>query len=370
MILNIDSIDKESFFIKSGLINDIPCYLINPNLTKVSWSQDNLIFRSSIWDFSGNLLSAGFKKFFNFSESPHLYPDPEKFSNWQVIEKIDGSLMICDFINNELSVRTRGTFSYKSLDNFYDFEIAYQKYNILSLCKNEPQYSFLFEIVSPNNKIIFNYGPDINIYLIGVINKNDYSILEQDKLDYIAKKFNFKRPKRYKFNNLAEMISDVKEWRRQEGVVLYYGPKENNLLKFKADYYIFLHKIKNKLNSKESLLDLFLDLNEPSYSYFYKYISDEFDFEIAKSSEETILKIIKAKEEIDLILHSLNRFVENRKVLSRKQFAIDALRTYKESPFKILTSLCFKVWDNKEINNEDKKKLYIEFLNKEENART
>jgi hypothetical protein len=50
--------------------------------------------------FLFEVLSSGFPKFFNAGEKPDAYPNPDKYKDWTIGTKIDGSLMNVDFVND------------------------------------------------------------------------------------------------------------------------------------------------------------------------------------------------------------------------------------------------------------------------------
>jgi hypothetical protein len=65
--------DFVPFKVKYGKINGKKCYLVCPDKGEdVEWSSDTLIFRSSVWDDEGELISAGFKYFVNNGQSPEI----------------------------------------------------------------------------------------------------------------------------------------------------------------------------------------------------------------------------------------------------------------------------------------------------------
>ena len=187
MKINFNDYDLENFLIKEGTFCGIPCKLIQPNHIGTKFTQKNKIFRSSLWDLEGNLISAGFPKFVNFGENPENFPVPTSLNNCKILEKIDGSLCICDYVNGHFSSRTRGTFEYKQLENYKDFEYCFQNNpNIEKWIKSNSNYTLLFEITTPNMKIVIDYGDIPQLRLIGCVNKDDYSLLNQYQLDVIG----------------------------------------------------------------------------------------------------------------------------------------------------------------------------------------
>jgi hypothetical protein len=164
MKVNLPS-NEENFNITSSLICGVEGHLITPKLD-AKWSKDNLYYRSLILDKKGKVLSSGFPKFFNFGEQRECYPEPTEYFDWQITEKVDGSLVICDYIKKQFNMRTRGTFSFTTQPNFKDFELLTIKYpKVIDFLKKNKNISLLLEIVTPNNVIVVR-PKEIDFYLI------------------------------------------------------------------------------------------------------------------------------------------------------------------------------------------------------------
>ena len=104
MQINFSDYDLSEFIVKEDLFCGIPAKLIIPNHIGTKFNQKNKIFRSSIWDLNGKLLSASYPKFVNMFENPDNFPfydDGEHI----FVDKIDGSTGIFDWINFQLSIR-------------------------------------------------------------------------------------------------------------------------------------------------------------------------------------------------------------------------------------------------------------------------
>jgi hypothetical protein len=185
---NIENNMKVSLPIEEGYFNITPdefcglyCWLITPEID-AKWNKNNLFYRSLIVDREGNVLSSGWPKFFNYGEKPDCYPNPEQYNDWKYEEKKDGSLLIADFINDQFSMRTRGTVSYVTQENAKDFELLPKKYPaIVDFLKENQHLSLLFEIVTPNNVIVIR-SPQIEFYFLGAINKNSMEIVSSSDL--------------------------------------------------------------------------------------------------------------------------------------------------------------------------------------------
>lgn len=199
------------FAIKEGVFGSIWSKLITPSHIGTKFTQKNKIFRSSIWSSDTNeLLSGGLIKFVNFSENPSEFPVPLSIDNCAFVEKIDGSLCCIDYINGQISMRTRGTLSYVSLENALDFEYCLSKYpQITTWLMQNSYYTLLCEITTPKLKIVLDYGPEPDFWLVGAVNKNDYSLMPQNELDKLGIILGLRRPVSFSFNSIDQLLAEV-----------------------------------------------------------------------------------------------------------------------------------------------------------------
>ena len=109
MKINIESIDTDSFYVNQHILNGETMFLVIPKQMGCNWNKDNLHFRSSVWNFSGDLVSASFSKFFNFGEKPELSPLPNNLNGSTIVTKIDGSTIIVSKYKGNFIIRSRGT---------------------------------------------------------------------------------------------------------------------------------------------------------------------------------------------------------------------------------------------------------------------
>lgn len=356
--------------IEEGYFNIVPnkfcgldCYLITPKID-AKWNKNNLFYRSLITDKEGNVLSSGFPKFFNYGEKPDCYPNPEDFSDLKYEDKMDGSLLIADYVNGQFSMRTRGTVSYSSQDNAKDFELLPERYpKLVEFLKENSHLSLLFEIVTPNNVIVVR-PKQIEFYFIGAINKNGMCVVSSSDLVNIWRNIGqMPSPQAYNFlntNELSKIAETIKYWKGKEGIVVSYNNGQNRI-KLKSDWYLFIHRVKSQLNSQNNLIEYYVDSEMPSCENFYKKIETDFDFEIALQLKDEIEKICIAgeytKKYIDNILEMIH---DIRRVESRKEQAEMIKRNYKQN-----SSYAFCILDNKIITNQQWVKLITQKLNHE-----
>lgn len=363
MKINFTDYDLENFLLKEGELCGIKSTLIQPNHIGTKFTQKNKILRSSVWLPDGNLLSGSFFKFVNWGENPENFPLPDNIVGWTFVEKIDGSCVIVDYINGMLSARTRGTFSYKDMDNAVDFDAAFQKYPLIEeFVKENPHYSLLLEIVTPNLKIVLNYGDDVDFFLTGCVDKRTYTLLTQKELDIISSKLGIKRPIYYTFTSIEDLLEKVITWKGKEGVVAY-SPNGQHLLKIKSDWYKKLHAAKENFRNIESVIDVWFSFGEPNYTDFVKQLSEHYDYETMLICQGYISRICDASKEVKQIIDGMKRFVDNtlKSLPTRKDQAVHVIASYGISGRQ---SMVFKLLDGKELVADDKKKILFQVLKK------
>lgn len=336
---------------------DEDAFLIIPEID-AKWTKDNLAYRSVIVDKKGNVLSCGWPKFFNALEKEDCYPNPADFTDWRVDDKVDGSLLIADFYNNQFSMRTRGTATYLSQENAADFELLPKKYpKVVEFLKENSHLSLLFEIVTPNNVIVVR-PKEVEFYLLGAINKNGLCVVTSHELTEIWRKIGcVPTPQSYQFDNLADLkaiATMVKDWKGKEGVVLSYNNNQNRI-KLKSDWYCFVHRIKSQLNSENNLIEYYVDHQMPDYNTLYNLIETEFDFEIAKQLENELQKIVQNGEKVQHAIEAMREFVLSiRNFETRKQQAEHVITSYGKQN---RASFVFSLLDGKELSREQLIKL-------------
>lgn len=115
------------------------------------WTPETLACRGLILDAEGGIVARPFPKFFNLHELPGF--NPADHGDYTVTEKLDGSLGIAYWIEGETDPRiaTRGSFT---------SEQAIEGTRMIQGRELEQEYDFtpLFEILYPSNRIVCDYG--------------------------------------------------------------------------------------------------------------------------------------------------------------------------------------------------------------------
>lgn len=232
-------IDIERFYEleKEGLLfinrhEDAPL-LIHNYTQKVQyeriWTPETILSRGLITDLQGNIVARPFGKFFNLEEHiEHVGPLPQE--PFEVYEKMDGSLGIIYFIEGEPRIATRGSFG--SEQSIKANEILREKYGHLTF---DPSYTYLLEIIYPENRIVVDYGEKEDLVLLGVIEPKTGREVSLDDIDPGLPKV-----KRYDgINDLAQLRA-VEEYNKEGYVIRFSGGLR---VKVKFEEYVRLHRI-------------------------------------------------------------------------------------------------------------------------------
>ena len=198
-----------------------------------AWDDYTRVSRGIIFTKNGVLVAKPFAKFFNLGEMPESCLANLPSGQYSVSEKVDGSLGIVYFYKGEWHVATRGSLS--SVQAVKAREIL-TKYNVKQMNKN---FTYLVEIVYPENKVVVNYGEEEKLVLLGMVN----TTTEVENLDVMneANILGMPYAKRY-YRTIEQMIELQKSLPKdEEGFVVRFS---NGLrVKIKGHEYLRIHKM-------------------------------------------------------------------------------------------------------------------------------
>ena len=223
-------------------------YLVKYIHLGIDWSIEGALdARGLILDSSGNIVARPYKKFFNYKELEGREDLPEhirQLSDWkdeeyEVQEKVDGSLIIVFFYQGEMVVASSGSFASehvelaKKLINTYKNKTHSHSLEegIINASKATPNLVFLFELVSPRYQIVINY-PKEELILHDIL--NDGKTIGRIIVERIADNFGIKTPQLYNFtkDELEKAQSELKD---VEGFVVKF--ESGYMLKIKTEDY-------------------------------------------------------------------------------------------------------------------------------------
>lgn len=238
------------------------------------WDEVTMMCRGLITDDIGNIVARPFKKFFNMEEGK--YTPTEEF---EVFTKEDGSLGILFYYNNEWIFTSRGSFT--SDQAVKGFEML-NKYDYSKLHKD---YTYLFEIIFDDNRIVVKY-PFEDLVLLGIIHTetgNEVDLFNERndiRFNNLISNIGLRIVKKYDgikdYTTLKGMIQD-----NEEGFVVRFS--NGNRMKIKGEEYLRLHKIMTNLSttvvwevlsSGGNMEDLLKDVPDEFYDKIKEYVKD------------------------------------------------------------------------------------------------
>lgn len=365
MKIDLSTIDTENFVLRETEIAGETCYLVFPKHVGCKWTKDNLIFRSSVWNSEGELISASFKKFFNWGEQPDLTYTPSDLKakgGCQIMEKLDGSTLIVSRYNGQTIIRTRGTTDATILDNGHEIALLRKKYSkffdMFESVKTQ-LVSVIFEWESPENRIVIKHD-ELDMKLTAIINHENYTMFYQSDLDKYAEIHALKRPRVFNFNTIEEMKNAVEAFKGIEGVCVYCNNGQD-IRKLKGVEYLAKHRLKDELGNFDRVVDYYFTHGCPNYNDFYQSVVDTIDWETAEEIRGDISNIIDGMKEVELIRQHMLQFANNLKSVSRKEAAEKIIQAYGKTN---RASFVFRLLDAKELDEKDLKKLLYQVLKK------
>jgi len=252
------------------------------------WDEVTLSARGLVTDGSGRVVARPFSKFFNIEEGKHT-PTQE----FEVFEKMDGSLGIVFVYHGQVVYATRGSFASDQAKWMADWG---GKYNFSHIIVDG--YTYLFEIIYPQNMIVVNYGGESRLVLLGVI-KTDTG--EETSWNDLSAFEGWDLVKRYDgisdYNVLKGMIGN-----NEEGFVVRFS--NGDRVKIKGDEYIRLHKIMTCV-STTAIWEVLS--NGGDVSTILKDVPDEFYDKIHQYSKELMDKYTALENEYHFIFKILSR---------------------------------------------------------------
>lgn len=284
------------------------------------WDEVTLMCRGLVTDDQGNIVARPFRKFFNMEEKRHT-----PTQDFEVYEKMDGSLGIFFYFNGEPVFATRGSFTSdqaikgKEILNKYNWQ--YGTYE---------GYTYLFEIIYPENRIVVDYDGLEELIVLGVIEtatgkECNYNEMANEGFSLVKKYDGIKD-----YSVLKSMIPN-----NAEGYIVRFS--NGDRMKIKGEEYLRLHRIMTNVSTTGvwEILSSGGDIAE-----ILKDVPDEFYDKVNEVVKDLCIRFENIKKDyMSYFLDITNRVVST----DRKGFAEEAKR-YNHP------SLLFGILDGKDIS--------------------
>lgn len=202
------------------------------------WNKWTMMCRGLILDVNYDVVSRPFEKFFNVEELGDKVPK----APFKVYEKYDGSLGITYWLDDKPNIATRGSFT--SEQALRATELLRPIYDTNRTWFN-PAYTYLFEIIYPENRIVVDYGDAKKLVLLAII---ETATGKEIDIHSVPPLFECAKPIAIEgFSALTEL----KDWNpdNKEGYVFYF-PDTSFRCKVKHSEYMRLHKLITGVNER------------------------------------------------------------------------------------------------------------------------
>lgn len=199
------------------------------------WNEVTLLCRGLITDGNGRVIAQPFPKFFNYEEYHGEVPN----SKYNISEKMDGSLGITYAHKGTVNIATRGSFTSEQAKVGDEMLQEYIKKHGLDWY--DERYTYLFEIIYPQNRIVVDYKGARRLVLLAVINRNNGTELDPAATGYkdVVQTLPADTP-------IEDLF--IKDEPNKEGFVVHWA---NGLrLKIKFKDYVRLHRLLTQVSSK------------------------------------------------------------------------------------------------------------------------
>jgi len=288
------------------------------------WNKVTARCRGLIISSDGTIIARPFDKFLNYGQNQAdvlLMDEPVV-----VTDKMDGSLGILWSYKGQQGIATRGSFT--SEQAIHATALWKEKYNF----QVAPMWTYMFEIVYPQNRIVLNYGDMDELVLLGVRDIEEGDVLLPNEVVT----WRGPRTQTFSYGTLREALA-APQRPNAEGFVVYF-PNLDYRIKVKQEDYVALHKIVTGLTKRrvwenlvegQTLVDL-IELVPDEWHAWLKRTYNELMFEFAGIKQKVAVSYLAVEQDLPI-------------GFTRKEFA----ERVKDMPYR---SMLFGILDGKDIN--------------------
>jgi len=275
------------------------------------WNAATLTCRGLIADETGEVVARPFSKFFNLEQVEQLPNEP-----FEVYEKLDGSLGILYWIDDEPYIATRGSFESTQA------HIATQLLQSYDLSGLDRRFTYLFEIIYPENRIVVDYGERRELVLLAII---DTTTGDEHPVQDIG------FPVATKHDGITDVASlRTLDWENREGVVVRFA--SGLRVKAKCTEYVRLHRLLTGVTEK-MILEEYL-MTGADMTSLLERVPDEFNVWLQQT-------VTNFRAQYDTIEQAAQQIFETTEATTRKEYA--ALFT--KTPY---SAILFRMLDRRE----------------------
>lgn len=203
------------------------------------WDEVTLAARGIIFNkVTGELISLPFKKFFNAGEVLGKIDLNELAKKpFRAMKKMDGSFAIVYKHKNEYHVATKGSF----ISDQAAWATKWLREHV-KVYDMQDDYTYLFEMIYPENRIVVDYGDREELVLLGVMDKTTGMEISYEAMKIEADRIGVTLVEVVEFKSLDDLYAYCKTLpSSEEGFVVTFH--NGYKIKVKGDEYCKIHRI-------------------------------------------------------------------------------------------------------------------------------
>lgn len=260
------------------------------------WNEVTEICRGLIVDDSDRIIAMPFKKFYSYDD-PRFPLDTS--GPVEVYDKLDGSLGIVCFYDNELVVATRGSFVSDMALWAYDF-IKNNYYSAFRTLCSGGISTALVEIIYPENRIVVDYKGMQDVVLLGAHNHRWAWISPDRVLEWPGRK-----AESFSASTFEQALA-LPPRENAEGVVVYFK-NTGQRVKIKQADYIELHRAIFNI----SQLNVWRQIMQGNLRNYIDSIPDEFDDYVRNTANQLLDQARSLMQEVAWNWFTIRRELES-----------------------------------------------------------
>jgi len=307
--------------------------------------------RGLLIGYDGSIIRNGMPRFYNLGENG---VDTFDFQNSITFEKADGSLMFTYFClpTGKWEIGTRGTAFAEGPKEFFG---TFRDFMLSAMGRTEAEfqedctellnkeYTYLFECIGKDNRIVTPYGENMLVFLSSVENAtgNEYLIGNQEVHNALLN-WNVRPVEVFSFNTQDDCLKVLGELTGLKEGFVVYNTKTKTRVKIKSPTYLAIHRLRgngltlnsvcelivtrevdeylatfpedtHKFNEAQSMYAVIQNELTDNYCKF-KTIESQKDFAIAIKDLPLSCVMFKARSaNVNDVLHEFNKFPVNKR---------------------------------------------------------
>ena len=221
MKVDLKELEKRSEYINCQKHDTLDLLIWNYNHKcqySKAWDEYTMMCRGLITNSDGMIIARPFKKFFNLNEKEETKIENLPSEVPLILEKLDGSLGIQYPAKNGCGIATRGSFNSDQAQwatEWFNHNVAFEY--------SDPRYTYLYEILYPENRIVVDYGGKEGMVLLAVVDSITGDMLNHMETMRFANAMRVETPKviNSDIQKLVGSLSNLSG--NEEGFVVRYS---------------------------------------------------------------------------------------------------------------------------------------------------